>query len=621
MPKNFVIVEADSVEEAIRRGAENLKVAPEDVEARVLVPGSRGFLWNTPYRVKVVVKSEKVIDERFAGTQTRILDELERAERTLGNRDGSIAFSKDPSGVHLVVQPPSGDGRAIAIDEVYRAVREDPSIINVDTVAVNQAFQPQNYGRRIRIADFLSELSGDRDAGCAVTLSGDAMEARLRVTPPAGAGAPMTRERLLSAFAEKGIVVPPDQEALDAILVHRRYGEEIIAARGKPPVHGEDSSIRWVVGEEARRGTQVVRQDGSVDYRKVFELNNVRAQALLGVVTPAAPGVPGMDLLGRALPAREGKSRPVRPGKNVRLSPEGDKLYAEIDGQFSRDHDVGSVLPVFEVPGDLDLKTGDIDFFGTVMIHGHVQDGFTVKAGGNVFVMGAVNEATIIAGGQVIVSVGFLGKQRGSITAGSDVLLKFAEGGAIEAGESLVADNAVMNCQVRAGGRVEVKSGKGLIVGGNIQARDEIVAKNIGTPVGTKTHLAVGVDLVSRDRLDRLAAQTRETEANLDKLVKSRNHLRGQEKRGVPLTRDQAELLERLDRAADGLAARLDELAAERDAVEGEVSRRRRGAVRAEGSIFPGVHVSIRGFIYHVKDEIRASSLVLDDEEVRIAPL
>ncbi len=621
MPRNFVIVEAGTVEEAVRKGCAALGVTPEDVESRVLEPGSRGFFFSTPCRVKVTVKSERALNARFAGSANRILDDLERAEKALGNRDGSIAFEKDPSGVYLVVQPPSGEGRAVNIDAVYRAVREDPSIINVDTVAVNKAFQPHNYGTRVRIADLLQELSGDRDAVISVTLSSDAMEARVRITPPAGAGAPPSEASLVAALREKGIVAPPDPEALKLLLEHRRYNEEIVVARGTPPEHGEDSSVKWMVGAEAKRGTQVVREDGSVDFRKVYELNNVRAQALLGVLVPATPGKPGRDLLGREIPARPGREKAPRPGKNVRLSPEGDRLYAEIDGQFTRESGVGSVLPVFEVPGDLDLKTGDVDFYGTVMIHGHVLDGFTVKAGGNVFVMGTVGEARIVAGGQVIVGAGFLGKTKGSITAGSDVLLKFAEGGRIEAGENLIADNAVMNCQVRSGGRVEVKAGKGQIVGGHIQARDEVVAKNIGTAVGTKTYITVGVDIVSKERLDRLAAQVKEVEANLDRLVRSRNHLRAQEQRGIPLTREQQELLERLDRAAGGLEGRLEELAAEREAVEAEVAKRRRGAVRSEGSIFPGVHVTIRGVQYHVKDELRASSLLLDGDEVRISPL
>jgi hypothetical protein len=127
-----------------------------------------------------------------------------------------------------------------------------------------------------------------------------------------------------------------------------------------------------------------------------------------------------------------------------------------------------------------------------------------------------------------------------------------------------------MNCQVRCGGRVEVKTGKGQIVGGNVQARDEVVAKNIGTAVGTKTYVSVGVDIVSRERIDRYAAQAREVEANLDKVSKSRNHLRGQEKRGVPLTRDQQELLERISRGG-GAEGRLRGAPVEREAVEAEV--------------------------------------------------
>jgi uncharacterized protein (DUF342 family) len=83
----------------------------------------------------------------------------------------------------------------------------------------------------------------------------------------------------------------------------------------------------------------------------------------------------------------------------------------------------------------------------------------------------------------------------------SDILVKFAEGGTMEATENILVDNAIMHCKVFAGGKVEVKGKKGQIVGGNILARDEIYAKNIGTPLGTKTYLTVGIDKFTKEKL------------------------------------------------------------------------------------------------------------------------
>jgi hypothetical protein len=150
-----------------------------------------------------------------------------------------------------------------------------------------------------------------------------------------------------------------------------------------------DSDVMMVSGGAA---DAVVREDGSVDSAR----STSQTRPASGSSKASA---------GRTSSARSGArgEANARPGRTC--PPEGT-LYAEIDGQFTREGGSGSVLPVFEVPGDLDMKTGDVDFFGTVMIHGHVQDGFTVKAGGNVFVMGTVGEARIHAGGQVIVGAG-----------------------------------------------------------------------------------------------------------------------------------------------------------------------------------------------------------------------
>ena len=46
------------------------------------------------------------------------------------------------------------------------------------------------------------------------------------------------------------------------------------------------------------------------------------------------------------------------------------------------------MFPVYVVPGDVDFSTGNIDFIGSVKVMGSVRNGFSVKAEGNVEIMG-----------------------------------------------------------------------------------------------------------------------------------------------------------------------------------------------------------------------------------------
>ena len=40
-----------------------------------------------------------------------------------------------------------------------------------------------------------------------------------------------------------------------------------------------------------------------------------------------------------------------------------------------------SVMALYEIPGDVNLSTGNLDFIGTIIVRGDVKDGFKVFAG------------------------------------------------------------------------------------------------------------------------------------------------------------------------------------------------------------------------------------------------
>jgi hypothetical protein len=173
------------------------------------------------------------------------------------------------------------------------------------------------------------------------------------------------------------------------------------------------------------------------------------------------------------------------------------------------------------VRGNVDISTGDIDFVGNVIVHGDVTDGFEVKADGNVEVRGMVNCSRIQATGNVAILGGFLGKDKGEIVSDGSIGVKFVENGVIRAADAVVVEKAVMHSTLLAGKRIHVRGVKGLIVGGSATAGEEIEATTIGSALGTKTVLSVGVDFASRERSAKIDRELEEVNINLEKIQKT----------------------------------------------------------------------------------------------------
>jgi len=77
-------------------------------------------------------------------------------------------------------------------------------------------------------------------------------------------------------------------------------------------------------------------------------------------------------------------------GKNVLLAEDGLSLLAGIDGRVEIIDGKIHIYAVYEVSGNVDNSTGNIDFVGNVIIHGNVLTGFEVKSGGYIEVSGRV---------------------------------------------------------------------------------------------------------------------------------------------------------------------------------------------------------------------------------------
>lgn len=98
---------------------------------------------------------------------------------------------------------------------------------------------------------------------------------------------------------------------------------------------------------------------------------------------------------------------------------------------------------------------------------GNVLAGFSVQASGDVTVGGIVEGSQVSAGGSIIVNRGMNGNLVGSLAAGKDIHCKYMENANVQVDGDLYVDS-IVNCEISCGSRIYAKTGRGVIIGGNV---------------------------------------------------------------------------------------------------------------------------------------------------------
>lgn len=157
-----------------------------------------------------------------------------------------------------------------------------------------------------------------------------------------------------------------------------------------------------------------------------------------------------------------------------------------------------SLFAVSEIDGDVDYATGHLDFSGDIIIKGSVRPLFEVRATGSVTIGGNVEPGAVVrAGGDIAVGGGVIGA-RTRLDAGGSVLAKFVQEASVSAGGSVEVGAYVFDASVRAGGKLVVAGkgdGKGrALVGGLAWAAQGIETPSLGSPSNPRIRLVAGVD-------------------------------------------------------------------------------------------------------------------------------
>ncbi|TKC18680.1 DUF342 domain-containing protein [Robertmurraya kyonggiensis] len=307
----------------------------------------------------------------------------------------------------------------------------------------------------------------------------------------------------------------------------------LLIAEGTPPQHGEDAYLTVEFKKEE------TKQKEKVNFREVLDIPSVKTGEVLASAVTETFGVNGTAVTGKVIPARDGKPLKVKPGKNVIQN--GSQFISTIDGQVSITHKSITVNPVFEVRGDLDLKTGNVNFVGNVVIRGNVPTGYEVVAGGDIKVYGLVEGAQLVARGNILISGGIAGGNRGNVVAGGSIQANFLNQAAIRAGQDVIIHTSSLHSSIEAKGAIYCKNGH--IIGGTLLAGKDIYVKELGNDLYTKTGLAVGYDPSIDKKELSLKEESEQISENVKKLELIENKILATLKQKGQVTEQEKELL------------------------------------------------------------------------------
>lgn len=535
-------------------------------------------------------------DERFS----------ERIDENISSLDAYFTVTIDEDGVLLTVFPPQGTGKPVKEPQIIEYLAER-GINTIDKSLLLRVIK-EALGTPVKITEKPEKVEPD----IRVVISRDRMEAVLQVIMPKGCRH-VSLDEILSELKNKGITYGIDNEAMKTAL--ERPGRTVVCARGLAAVDGTDASIKYFKDFD-NRGRPVELEGGLVDFKNINLFITVQKDELLAEKILPTLGIAGIDVLGNKIPAKPGKDLVLPKGKNV-YSVDGLKLYAGQAGQVVLTDNKVNIIPVIEVNGDVDLSTGNINFTGNVVVKGSIQTGFTVKAEGDVEIFGNVCGGTV-EGKNITVRMGIQGMQKGYIRAKKNVVAKYIENASVHAGENIIVDDVIMHSKVSAAKKVMVQEGRGLIVGGQISAGEEIRTKTIGTSLATRSYLKVGVSPELREEYRELKTDLQKTKSNLEETKKALNILKTLNQRTMSV--EKREKMLKLMKNQFHLIGQIETMRNRLAEIEISFEKMKSGYIRVSEVIYPGVVLVIGTLVKPINDIVKFANFFVEGGEISIEP-
>lgn len=518
----------------------------------------------------------------------------------------------DSEGVWLSAE--SGDFTLATVTEFLRSkgVRKYNEKVIAEFVR-EKNLSPQKIAER--------DPAAEKDAAVVVHLDKDKMTASVVIEPPFFMNPWPSRIDVLEALEQKNVVFGVDEIIIEKLTELKLHNEHVVVATGKQPLNGDDARIELLLDPD-----QVPAVDygvEKVDHRERSVFINVKQGDKIAVKHPATQGENGTTVVGTDVSPIAGKDVAFPIASGLEVSEDGLLLTAAIGGRLFRKNNKLSVLPELEIMGDVDFSVGNVDFKGYVKIWGSVRDGFRVLASNGIEIKQMVEGGVVESAADIVITGGVQGTGKGHIIAAGNITANFINQAYVRSSGDVKIVNSILHSDVSANQTVTVMGGrKSQIIGGRIQAELGVLCNILGSEIGTKTEIIVGLPPFLNERRKELYDLIAKHTESLEALEADLTYLKRQELFGA-LNEKQRSLLVTTIKSKYQLQATLKSNQDELDDISNRMAlTQTQGTVKVKDVCYPGVTVAIRDAKLTVRETFKNVTFVYDKEsaEVKLRP-
>lgn len=525
--------------------------------------------------------------------------------------NGYFELISQEGNILLKVYPPEAEGEMVTTEDVNRYL-DLISFHEFDIVAVDSYLKENEFVQPLLLG--AGELIPESEK-CVITIVKEGLRALARFYPPMKGGAVLTESDIVSSLKLAGVKHGIKKKAIQHFLSNHEYCRDYIIAEATPPVHGHNAKIQYFFDVNATAKPKL-NDDGSVDFHQLGNIKVVSEGDKLAELTPVDRGRPGIAVNGKQIPPLKVKNLMLRFGRNIELSKDRCRIYSKVSGHVTLVEDMVLVSDIYQVPANVDSSTGDIVYKGTVQVTGNVNTGFRIEAEGDIVVNGVVEGATLIAGGNIVLKRGMQGMDRGELQAEGNITAKFLENCKVKCNGVLKAD-AILHSQVECRDNIDVLGKKGLINGGQMQTYGSIHATTLGSTMGASTKIEILSDVDLIKKVNTMKEEIEEMEKELGKIDQIAELVRAKIQMKEEVPEEQMKFIRGASVRKPELVRQIREKKYERESIQARIQKHKNASVRAEGTVYGGVKLTIKDAVRNIRDKESHCKYVREGADVR----
>lgn len=461
----------------------------------------------------------------------------------------------------------------------------------------------------------LRSESLEKNARIKITLDAPKMNAYVEIEPPFFTKPWPTLDEVKRSLDAHGVKVGISDDAIQSLLARKLANEAVVVATGIPPIEGKDAVIELIKDPDKPFD---VRDDEKIDFWSRSTIVTVHPGQEIAIKHPLVNGKNGVDVTGGVAKAQSVRNAEFSFGEGLKRDETNPLvLVATAEGQLKNERGRLVVLPELDIHRDIDFAVGSIDFTGAVKITGAVRDGFHVAAQGNITINGPVEGADIDSQGVIVIQGGVRGMGRGTVRANGDISLSFGDQATIRSGGSILVKNAILHSHLYAQTAViALNSGKhSQIAGGRIEAGLEVACHILGSEMGTKTEVVVGLPPEQLEKRKIFTTEIKRCDENLERIEPNMKILKNLEAAGKLDDKKRAMMMD-LTKMKFQLQAARAGMQKELDALEEQIALvKDKGIVRVKDICYPGAVITVRGLTYIVHEVCKYTAFIANDEK------